>query len=50
MQELRSSLICGVSTRVTIAEFEQLSEWARAKGLSLASFVREILRRELGWS
>jgi len=47
MKPLPSKLVCGLSTRVSLTEFDEASELARASGISIARLIRNILRREL---
>ena len=47
MKPLPSKLVCGLSTRVSLTEFEELSVLAKTNGFSIARLIRNILRREL---
>jgi hypothetical protein len=47
MKPVHSKLICSVSSRLALAEYEKLAEMARAKEVSTARLIRKIIQREL---
>ena len=47
MKQISSKLVCGLSTRVSITEYDKLSGVATQGGVSIARFLRDIIRREL---
>jgi len=43
---MNNKLLCSVSSRVTLSDFEKLSRLAQQNAMSLSRYVRHVLLRE----